>query len=60
MENLNLKLEIANLGKTKIVTYWQLFLKQNKCVSSLRKSEKRILTNESEQGSRKKTSLEGN
>ena len=48
------------IEKTKIVTCWQLFLKQNKCVSSLRNSEKRILTNEFEQGSREKTSLEGN
>ena len=59
MENLKLKLKIVNLGKTKIVTYWQLFLKHNKCVSSLQKFEKRILTDESAQGSRKKTSLEG-
>ena len=57
-----LEIETQNsyIEKTKIVTCWQLFLKQNKCVSSLRNSEKRILTNEFEQGSRKKTSLEGN
>ena len=59
MENLKLKLKTVNLEKTKIVTYWQLFLKHSKYVSSLQKSEKRILTNESAQGSRKKPSLVG-
>ena len=59
MENLKLKLKIVNLEKTKTITYWQLFLRHSKYVSSLQNSEKKILTDESAQGSRKKTSLKG-